>query len=166
MTLRTRWLVLGGILLACRPTTTRPYFGPVTGAPAEEVQLDVPRATRVLQGIFHDDTLPVRLVEPRDGYLESPWFDANSRVPVGRRQLGSDVVRIRVWIDPTREGYCRITAETVYRPVADPSLDPRALDRQVPPDHPVAQRVAEIMSGLVKLYGPQPSEAPAGSAAP
>lgn len=142
------------ILCACRPATTRPYFGPVTGAPQREVQLEVRQATEILGGILKDDSFPLQRVEPRDGYIETAWLNAITRAATGVRPLGPDVVRVRIWIDPTREGYCRITAETVYRPLADASVDPRVLDRQVPPDHPMGKKMTEILDGVVKLYGP------------
>jgi hypothetical protein len=42
----------------------------------------------------------------------------------------------------------------VYRPIANPALDQRDLDTQVPPDHPVGQRISQIVTELAKLYEP------------
>jgi hypothetical protein len=150
-------LALLAFAAACRPGTTRPYFGPVTGAPQQEVELEAEKVTDVIAGILRDDSIPLHLVAPRDGYLETPWFNPATHAVSHARPLGLDAVRMRIWVDPSRPGFSRITAETIYRPVADPSLDPRQLDRQIPPDQPVAQRVVEILDGLVKLYGPAPS---------
>lgn len=148
-----------GLLLAvaagvvCKPRTERPYFPPVTGAVQAEIQLPTKSATSALADVLKSDSLPVTKVEPRDGYIETAWFDAETRKATGRRRvLGSDVVRVRAWIDPTRQGYSRLTVETVYRPVADPSLAPRELDREVPQSHPVAKQMSEIITELVKLY--------------
>ena len=58
-----------------------------------------------------------------------------------------------------------VTVETVYRPLADPSLPERELDRQVPRDHPVGVKVRAALQELVKRYGgppPPPSAEPAG----
>ncbi|HTS87580.1 MAG TPA: hypothetical protein VMG41_03745 [Gemmatimonadales bacterium] len=156
-----RRLAIGVLLAAaatsgvmCKPTTARPYFPPVTGAAQAEIQLPPRSATSALADVLKSDSLPVTKVEPRDGYVETAWFDAVTRKPADRRILGPDVVRVRAWVDGTRPGYSRLTVETVYRPLADPSLAPRELDRQVPADHPVGKRMEQIVTELVKLYAP------------
>lgn len=154
----TRRLLLLLLLAACSPFTTRPYFPPVTGAAQAEIELDLEDATETLAAVLRSDSLPVTRVELRDGYIETAWFDASTKTPTGSRRLGPDVVQIRAWVDPSRQGYSVLTVETVYRPLADPSLSPRDLDRQVPPDHVVGKRVTEIVTELARLYS---SEAPA-----
>ena len=57
-----------------------------------------------------------------------------------------------------------MTVETVYRPLADPSLPERELDRQVPRDHPVAVKVRTALQEMVKKYGGPPAPEPATSA--
>jgi len=138
----------------CKPYTPRPYFPPVTGAARAEIFLDVPTATTVLSEILTTDSFPVTRVEKRDGYIETAWFDATTKSPTGARQLGPEVVRVRAWIDPSRRGHSWITVETAYRPIADPALDQRDLDTQVPPDHAVGKRMAQIVTELAKLYQP------------
>lgn len=147
-------LALGaGWALACQPATSRPYFGPVTGAPQVEVRLPTAQATRAFADLLRSDSIPLLRIEPRDGYIESAWFDVRSKARTRARPLGPSVVRVRAWIDPGRPGYSRLTAETVYRPLADPSVDQRSLDRQVPPDHPVGARMKALVEGMVRLYG-------------
>jgi hypothetical protein len=137
----------------CKPNTPRPPFPPITGAPFADLDLSVSRATNVAADALRQDGLPVSLVSPRDGLIETPWFDASTLAPTGARILGPNVVRIRAWLDPTKPGASHLTMETVYRPLADPSLPERELDRQVPPDHPIGKRTAKIVSSLAKLYG-------------
>lgn len=159
--------VSGALLLGCRPTTPRPYYPPVTGAPAGEIELDVVPATDALADVLRSDSFPVTRVERRDGYIETAWFDAATKAPVTGRVLGPDVVQIRAWVNPAKLHTSRVTIETTYRPLADPSLTPRELDRQVPPDHPVGKRVLEIVTELAKLYaGTTEPEAAAPAAAP
>ncbi|MDH5282244.1 MAG: hypothetical protein OEW80_00005, partial [Gemmatimonadota bacterium] len=134
-------LLLLVAITGCQPYTPRPNFPPVRGAAREEIFLDVPTATRVLSEILEADSLPVTRVEERDGYIETAWFDATTKAPTSARRLGSDVVRVRAWIDPARRGHSWITLETVYRPLADPALDQRDLEVQVPPDHPDGKRM-------------------------
>lgn len=140
------------LIIGCRATTTRPYFPPVTGAPQTEIELGVRDATEALAEVLRGDSLPLRRVEPRDGFVETAWFDAsNKRVSRGRR-LGPDVVQVRAWVDPSRPGHSRVVIETVFRPLSDPSLADRDLDRQVSPDHPIGKRMSEIITELAKLY--------------
>jgi hypothetical protein len=142
------------LVAACKPYTPRPYFPPVSGVTKEEVFLDVPAATNAFAEILEADSLPVGRVEARDGYVETAWFDASTKAATDARRLGPGVVRVRAWIDPSRRGHSWITAETVYRPIANPALDQRDLDTQVPPDHPVGQRISQIVTELAKLYEP------------
>jgi hypothetical protein len=160
MVIQRRPLRLTPILLllslagGCQPYTPRPYFPPVTGAARAEIFLDVPMATTVLSEILTTDSLPVTRIEKRDGYIETAWFDATSKAPTQARRLGPEVVRVRAWIDPARRGHSWITVETVYRPLADPALDQRDLDTQVPPDHVIGKRMTEVVTELAKLYAP------------
>ncbi len=156
----TRRILLLLLLAACSPFTTRPYFPPVTGAAQAEIELDLEDATETLAAVLRSDSLPVTQVELRDGYIETAWFDANTKAPTDARRLGPDVVQIRAWVDPSRQGYSVLTVETVYRPLADPSLSPRDLDRQVPPDHVVGKRVTEIVTELARLYSSEAPPAP------
>jgi hypothetical protein len=140
-------------MAACQASTTRPPFGPVTGAQIVILELPVPRATTLLAAGLRADSLPVTVLEPRDGFLETPWFDSATARPTGRRPLGQDVVRIRAWVDPEKPGHSRVTVETLFRDIADPSLPARELDREVPSDHPASLRVRAVLDSLRKRYG-------------
>ena len=133
------------------------------------MRLPAGEATRLLAAAFEADSMPIQRVVPRDGWLESTWFDAPSGRHIGRRPIGLHTVRVRAWADPTHPGSSKVTVETVYRPLADPSLAERELDRQVPRDHPVAIKVRAALQDLVKRFGgpPAPTEpAAAGGEAP
>jgi hypothetical protein len=154
-------LVVLALVVGCKATSTRPYFPPVTGAPQTEIELGVRQATEALADVLKGDSLPLTRVEPRDGVVETAWFNVrDKRISHGRR-LGPDVVQVRAWVDPSRPGHSRVVIETVFRPLADPSLSPRALDRQVPPDHPIGKRMTEIITELAKLYSTEPATEPA-----
>jgi hypothetical protein len=146
------------LALGCHANTTRPTFPPLPGAPFAELNLAVPRATGIVADAMKQDSLPVSLVEPRDGLIETPWFDAKTLTVTDARRLGPDVVQVRAWLNPTKPGSSRVTMETVYRPLADPSLPDRELDRLVPGDHPVGKRVGDLISALARTYGAQPSD--------
>ena len=159
---RAGWsLALGSqvlLALGCHPNTTRPTFPPLPGAPFAELRLTVPRATGIVADAMRQDSLPVSIVQPRDGLIETPWFDAKTFAETDARRLGPDVVQVRAWLDPTKPGSSRVTMETVYRPLADPSLPDRELDRLVPSDHPVGKRVGDLITALARVYGPQLSD--------
>lgn len=144
---------MAAAMLACQATTTRPAFGPVTGAQIAVLELEIAPATTLVANGLKADSLPVSRIEPRDGFLETPWFDSATGRPTSKKPLGSDVVRVRAWIDPEKPGFSRVTVETLFREIADPSLPERELDREVPPDHPTAVRVRAVLDSLRKRYG-------------
>jgi hypothetical protein len=157
--------VLGGLLAACRPDTTRPSFTPLPEAASTEIRLGAQEATKQLAEALLADSLPPARVRLRDAYLETAWLDSATGRPTSRRPIGTDVVRIRAWVDPGRPGTSVLTIETLYRPLADPSLPDRELERQVPRDHPVAVKVVQVLEAMLKRYGGPPRAQPQPSAA-
>ncbi len=144
--------------LACYPTTTRPHIVPQPGSAVMELELFLPEATREVALALDADSIPVRRTEPKDGWLESEWFDVATLRPTSRRPLGPDIVKVRAFIEPSKANHSLVTIETVYRPVADPSRDGRSLERQVPIQHPISIRVAGIVNRLTLAHG-EPLEA-------
>jgi hypothetical protein len=144
------------ITSACQPTTARPSFTPLPEAAGSELRLRVREATQTLAQALRADTIPIRRIELRDGYLESPWFDARNGRPTSRRPSGPGVVRVRAWVDPARPGSSQLTIETLYRPMVDPSLPARELERQVARDHRVSRKVEAVLVRLVQRYGTPP----------
>ena len=151
---------------ACQPATTRPPFPPVPEAAFTEVRLPPREATRLLAEALQADSIPATRVDLRDTWLETTWFDPATGQPTRHRPIGRNVVRVRAWAEPTHPGNCKITVETLYQPVADPSLADRELDRQVPRDHPVAIKVRAALQDLVRRYGGPPAQATQPGAAP
>lgn len=152
--MRSAAVALGlAALCACYPATTRPAFLPMPSAALDSVELFVPEATQRLAIALNADSIPVRRTEPRDGWLETGWFDAETLQPTRRRPLGTGIVRIRAWVDPGKPNYSNYLVETLYIPAADPSRTERELERQVPADHPVALRVRKVLNDLSKAYG-------------
>src|SRR5215207_8114316 len=70
----SRLLVLLAAAIACQPATTRPAFLPRPEALGAELRLSVSDATRRLAESLRADSIPVRTVRLRDGYIETPWF--------------------------------------------------------------------------------------------
>ncbi|MGH7498209.1 MAG: hypothetical protein ACREL3_05090 [Gemmatimonadales bacterium] len=156
---RVAALVVPGVI-ACQPGTTRPSFTPLPEAEMVEVRLQPLEATKRLAEAFEADSIPPRRIELQDGYIESHWFDSATGQPATARPIGTRVVRVRAWADPGRPGFTLLIAESVYRPVADPSLPPRELERELPREHPVAAKVRAALQDLVKKYGGPPAAEP------
>jgi len=162
-------LLLLGLALAggCQPNTSRPGFVAVPEAAGIEVRLAPREAARLLAEGLKASGIPIQKVMLRDAYLESGWFYSKDGRPAQRQPIGQGIVRVRGWADPARVGSSQLWVETVYRPLADPSLPERELDRQVPPGHPTALRVTQVLKQLVDRYGGAPaaaSETPAPAA--
>ena len=109
--------------------------------------------------------------EPRraEGRLpRDPLVQPVHRGHHGRRaRSGDSVVRIRAWVNAYGEERASIRAETAMRSLANPSLPPRELDQQAPPDNPAAVRVARVLQTLARRYpvpGATPPEPPAAAA--
>jgi hypothetical protein len=159
---RTRALLLF-LAAGCQPNTTRPSFTPMPEALGSEIRLPVPEATRRLADALKADSIPAQTVRLKDGYVETQWFNAQTGQRASqRRSMGPGVVRVRAWVDPARPGSSQLTVETMYRPVADPSLPLRELERPVSADHRVARKVQAVLVRLGERYGaPPPAAAPA-----
>jgi hypothetical protein len=155
-----------GLLAACQPNSTRPPITPMPEAAATEIRLPPQEATRSLAAALEADSLPPARVRIRDAYIETAWLDSATGQPTGRRPIGTGVVKIRAWADPGRPGNSLLIIETLYRPLADPSLPERELEHQVPPDHPTALKVVRILEAMLKRYGGPPRTEAEPSAAP
>ena len=152
---------LVALLLACQPYTTRPSFGPLPSAAEAVVDLDVAKATTTLAEQLKSDSIPVSRVEPKDGYLETPWFIAATGQETTERVLGDSIVRVRGWVNAYGKERGSIRVETAVRPLANPSLPPRELDRQAPLENPAAVRVARVLGDMARRYPVPGAEAPA-----
>jgi hypothetical protein len=159
-------LLFASLAIACQPNTTRPAFLPLPEAAGTEIRLPAGEATRQLADNLKASAIPIRKVMIRDAYLDSGWFSSRSGRPVAGRPLGTGTVRVRAWADPARPGSSQLWVETAYRPMADPSLPDRELDRQVPSDHPVARKVNEVLKKMVERYGGPPAPQAQPPAAP
>lgn len=100
--------------------------------------LDLP-ASDVTQQLAASVTrvgLPVRAAEPREGYLESGWFDVHAHRQANEPfdRLDS-IIKLRFFADPAF-GHTRLFAECVVRIAWDPSVPPRDLERMPPVGHP------------------------------
>ena len=155
MILRGTVLLVTGLLLldACRATTSRPYFQPLPTASVAEVELSIPDATRALSEAMARDSIALGTIREKDGYIDSGWLDAKTLERTGARPLGTDVVRVRAWVNPSKDFWSELVIEASYRVMEDPSRPERELDRQLPDDHPLQRRLAGVIRTMIERYG-------------
>ena len=161
------------ILVACRATTSRPYFTPLPSASVAEIELGIPAATRVLSETMAKDSIALKTIKENDGYIDSGWLDAKTLEHTGARPLGTDVVRVRAWVNPSKLGWSELVVEGTYRAMEDPSRPERELDTPLPENHPLQRRLGEVIRTLIEKYGdadalkalaaPKPAAAPAAA---
>ncbi len=78
----------------------------------------------------------VRTSEPREGYLESQWFDVQAhRAASDPFDRLDSIVKLRFFADPAF-GHTRLFAECVVRIAWDPSVPQRDLERTPAQGHP------------------------------
>ena len=141
-------LAFGLLLLACDPNTTRPRVVPFPEDAQTEVHARISPATERLVRALTADSIPIAVQSLRDGWVETPWLDAGTLKPTVARPIGTEVVRIRGWVNPAKEGYSTIIVEAAYRPYADPSLPERELERPLPKDHPLQVRLDSLVARI------------------
>ena len=145
-----RLVILPLFLLGCDPNTTRPRVTPFPEDASILVHAKIPAATERLVRALTVDSIPIAFQSTRDGWVETPWLNASTLKPTDARPIGADVVRIRGWVNPDKEGFSTITVEAAYRPYADPSLQGRELERPVPKDHPVQVKLDSMLAHIPK----------------
>ncbi|HWA40803.1 MAG TPA: hypothetical protein VG712_04275, partial [Gemmatimonadales bacterium] len=138
----------------------RPDLLPMPEARTLEVEGDRPAAIEALHQMLVDDSFPVRRVEARDAWLETDWFSAAILRPAGAGALGPRVMKLRGWAEPSRAGESVVVVELVYRPLADPSLPARELERSVPASDSMYARVERLLQRLQASIGTHRDETP------
>jgi len=148
------WILgLTVLLLSCRATTARPSFTPFPTATSAEVELDIPAATRALAEALAIDSITLAAVKENDGFIDSGWLDAATLEHTSKRPVGESVVRVRAWVNPSKEFWSELVVEAAYRPMVDPSRPDRELEIPLPTDHPLQRRIAGTLRKLIEKYG-------------
>ena len=141
------------LLVGCRATTTRPDYLPLPTASIAEVELEIPQATRALAEALAKDSIALMVVREADGFIDSGWLASSTLERTSARPLGPGVVRVRAWVNPSKQFWSELQVEATYRAMADPSRPERELDVLLPPDHPLQRKVVGVVRRLVGLYG-------------
>jgi hypothetical protein len=129
-------LTLAAVALACAAGGIRPRLLPAPGAVMLVLDLPAAEVTDSLAAAARRAGLMLFAVAPREGYVETRWFDldahATTRPPFDRLER---VVKLRFFADPVA-GRTRLFAECVVRIAWDPSVPERDLERMPPAGHP------------------------------
>jgi len=140
------------LIAACTPATTRPPFPPSPAAPALVINARPARVIAVLDSLVVAESLQVTVMSPRDGYLETAWYDTaakTSHATWGDVPNLATTAKIRCWANPYVPGESTVTLEAVYRPRYDPSRTERDLEVVVPKEHE-GYKIAERLLGKLK----------------
>jgi hypothetical protein len=141
------------VAAGCRATTARPYYTPLPSATSAEVELEIAEATRALAETMAGDSIVLWKIREKDGFIDSGWLNAKTLEHTGARPLGTDVVRVRAWVNPSKQFWSELVVEATFRAMADPSRPERELDRPLPEDHPLQQRIAGVLRKMIERHG-------------
>jgi hypothetical protein len=141
---------------ACSPVTQRPAFAPFPEAPAAVLNAPPLRVQGEVQAWLTDQGLQFEIASLQDRYLETAWYDTNSRRSRAGRGEGlpaTTTFKVRCWIDPDAPGRAKLTVEAVVRPTLDPSRSERDLEVLAPADHPGRLLADRLLGELKKKLG-------------
>ena len=141
------------LVLSCRATTSRPDYLPLPAAAFAEIELEIPEATRALAEALAKDSIALMVVREADGFIDSGWLSSRTLERTTARPLGPEVVRVRAWVNPSKQFWSELQVEATYRAMADPSRPERELDVELPADHPLQRKVVGVVRRLVALHG-------------
>ncbi len=107
-----------------------------------------------LERLSIKEGLSVRVASVLDGYIETQWFDVVSGRSADREVAHPErEILLRFWIDPVGPLGYQLSAEAVYRRVADPSLSSRAREVMVPPGHDGEAILLRVLDGVRGRFG-------------
>jgi len=144
------------LLAACTPITSRPAFLPYPQALVAIVDYSAPQIVPEAMGWLASQGLRVEWSSPRDGYVETAWFNVRTRNSMtGQGDPGDllDTVKLRCWVDPNAPGKSQLTVEAVYRPMLDPSRSERDLEVIVPEGSDGHRIAAQLIEAMKQKFG-------------
>ena len=145
-------LVITGAACA-RMGGVRPNITPLLGSVTRTIEASPDAVTRALAASLDSSGVPVEAVAPDEGYVESAWYDLDTRTAHSPTLHTLDhTIKIRFFADPVA-GKTRLVAECVRRVIFDPSLPPRELERSVPDSTPGMALMDSVMARVLANQG-------------
>ena len=148
--------LLGALTAAsCASGGLRPVFQPLPNAATTEVSATAAQVIPAVQNeLLKEQGLQMQWVSPADGYLETQWYNVQTRSSANLSTGALDQqVLFRFWVDPVAEGRSKVTGEAVWLRGWDPSREQREQESMVPDAHPGGQILTRIMDMLRQEYG-------------
>lgn len=142
------------LVAACGSAVVRPSFRPFPNAPVDTIPGDADRVVTAAAARIAQRGLEIRLNAPREGYLETRWFDLVARRSVA---IGADpnrVIRLRLFADPVTPRATLLTIEALYRRTLDPSIPEREAELMVPPGTPGDSLARNVISEVKRQMSP------------
>lgn len=134
----------------------RPAFAPLPEAVVFTSPAPASAILTTLEDSLTARGVAIQSVVPREGYLETRWYDLRSRAAVAEPIGDFDhVVRWRFFVDPIGL-HTRVIAESVRRTGWDPSRPPRDLEAMLPPDHAGRLLMDSVLTAVPRGTRPAP----------
>ena len=137
---------------ACSSASVRPSYQPFPDAPVDTIQADAAVVIREAAERIVARGLMLRTNAPREGYLETRWYDLVSRKSNASGSDANRIFRLRLFADPATPVATKLTVETVYRRILDPSLPERERELMVPPGSPGDTLARAMIAEVKKLH--------------
>ena len=102
------------------------------------------------------ESLRVRRANPRDGYLETDWYNTRTHRSFRDDAAVPDLahtVRLRCWADPYIPGESILTIEVAYRLRYDPSRAGRDFETLVPTGQAGDTLAGTLLARLKRRFG-------------
>ena len=141
---------------ACTPITKRPDFPPLPLARAAQVLARPQQVIPALAALVAAESLRVRRASPRDGYLETDWYDTRTRRSYrnsGRVPNLARAVKLRCWADPYVPGETILTLEVAHQLRYDPSRTGRDFETLVPAGQAGDTLADSLLARLKRRFG-------------
>src|SRR5262249_7692870 len=140
-------------LTACTSASVRPSYDPFPNAAIDTIQADAAVVIREAAERIVARGLALRTNAPREGYLETRWFDLASRKSNPRGSDPNRIIRLRLYADAATPAATKLTVETVYRRNIDPSVPERQLELMVPTGSPGDTLARAVMAEVKRRHG-------------
>ena len=154
--LRIPHFAFATFVAACSPTTTRPDYRPLPLARTAQIYARPQQVIPALADLVKAESLRVRRANPRDGYLETDWYDTRThrsfRNDAAVRDM-SHTVKLRCWADPYVPGQTILTVEVAYRLRQDPSRNGRDLEILAAGGQPGDTLAGKLLAQLKQQLG-------------
>jgi hypothetical protein len=142
------------VALSCTSLTTRPNIRPFPLAAFDSLAADPAGVAEAARAGVMNLGMKVAAYSGPEGYLETRWFDLQTRRSHRYNTNPGRFVRLRVWTDLIAPRATQVVVETVYRETIDPSIPDREAERVAGPDTPADSITQAVRKAIREKYTP------------